>query len=234
MFMVRWFLSDKSKNSPSNPDSKGFGHSLMTKAQSNPNSAGPGPGTMTTMPFNSKQSELNDINIPMPGGAMNIILGYAECDNTVEEKGTVSLVSNLFNSVKTKRLTDLKTLLLASVDGRPDEVKALLKKDSSLLEENELVTVTSLTGYQFCMRPFEAAWSVDDTEIAQEMRDFFADKKEADRQYEAQHPKGWQQAEEEKWKPIFQQRDKLICAIRDIKEAGLWPFLKFQAKVKSS
>ncbi|MHB1949056.1 MAG: hypothetical protein ACYCQI_13190 [Gammaproteobacteria bacterium] len=174
-------------------------------------------------PFDIESKEKQETHVPV--GIMNITLGYEGSDPVSGDAG-VPLVSTLFNSIKIQKLARLRTLLTAIVSGDPDGAKAILKKDPSLRLEKlaEGDFVTSLTGHQFNLTPYQAALAVDDTQMAEMVRAFFVelrDEEEANRQYDEQCPKGWEAAEEEKWKPIFQQRDRLINAIRDSTEGDI-------------
>ena len=86
------------------------------------------------------------------------------------------------------------------MNGRPDEAKAILDRDSSLvLERLEVVeVVTALSGHQFNLQPYQAALSVGDMQMAEMVKSYFVtlkEEREADRQYDEQHPKGWIDAE---------------------------------------
>ena len=160
-----------------------------------------------------------------PVDLVNIMLEYADYDHE-SGRGEVPLVSTLFNSIKTQKSVRLKKLLTAIVSGNPDEARALLDKDPSLvldqLEEKEVVIAP--TGHQFNLKPYQAALSVDDTQMAELIKSYFKDEKEADRQYEEQCPEGWMDAEQKKWQPLFEQLNKLTLTIRgskdDLKSSG--------------
>jgi hypothetical protein len=165
-----------------------------------------------------------------PVDVMNIMLEYDDF-NKVSGRATVPLVSTLFNSIKTQKLARLRTLLTAIVNGNPDEAKVILDKDPSLLYEKleEKEFVTALSGHQFNLKPYQAALAVGDTQMAaMVIKPYFTklqDEKEADRQFNEQFPNGWEQAykqaEEKEWKPIFEQRDTLLRAIRDSKTGDI-------------
>lgn len=173
----------------------------------------------------SKMESKEDKETGVPKGVLNIILGY-EGSNTVTGDAQVPLVSTLFKSIKTRKLELLRKLLSAVVLGQPIEAEAILKKDPSLLLEQleEKDFVTSPTGHKYNLKPYQAALAVDDTQMAEMIKRYFAmldDEKEANRQYDEQYPKGWKKAEEKKWKPIYKQLDKLVQAIRDSKAGVL-------------
>ncbi|MHB1948551.1 MAG: hypothetical protein ACYCQI_10620 [Gammaproteobacteria bacterium] len=171
--------------------------------------------------FDTDIKEAEKITAPL--GVVNTMLGYEGSSNAVRRTaaGTaVSLVSTLFNSIKTLRLRELLT---AIVSGDPTKAKAILEIDPSLLREKleEKEFVLAPTGHKFNLKPYQAALAVDDTQMADMIKSYFAklgDEKEADRQFDEQHPKGWEAAETEKWKPVFEQRDRLLDAICDSKE----------------
>ena len=152
----------------------------------------------------------------------NTILEYAD---VMPESGnldrTVSFTpAGLFNSVRTQRL---KALLTAIVSGEPDKAKAILDVDPSLLLEKleEKDYVIAPTGHKFNLKPYQAALAVEDTQMAEMIKPYFAklqNEEEANRQYDEQYPKGWEAAEEKKWSPIFKQLDILLEAIRHGKD----------------
>jgi len=149
----------------------------------------------------------------IPGSLAKIILEYEDSGSTIDNPlVTNSLVSTLFNS-KTQRL---KSLLRHIVSGEPDEAKAILEKDSSLvlgkLEEKDFVTAKS--GHKFNLYPLQAAVSVFDIQMAEMIQSYFFDKKEAYKQLKQCE---WDKKDEEKWEPIFEQRDTLAHTIRDSK-----------------
>lgn len=154
---------------------------------------------------------------------MNIILTYDGGYADVKGHAEAPLVSTLFNTIKTQKLARIRDLLIAIVSGQPDEVKKILDKDPSFLlyetlEEGQFVTAPS--GHKFNLKPYQAALSVDDTQMAKLIKSYFVklgDEKEADRQFYQQCPEGWEIAEKKKWQPIFMQRDKLTLVIRDSK-----------------
>ncbi len=163
-----------------------------------------------------------DASVPAP--IVNIILEYVSPDPMlISSAGSSSLVTTLFNSQKLARL---RTLLTAIVQGQPDEAKKILEKDPTLLfdklDNNEFVT--SRSGHKFNLKPYQAALSVGDTQMADMVKSFFKDEKEADRQFDEQCPKGWEELEEKKWSPIFEKLDKLVpiigAAKADITSSG--------------
>ncbi|MHB1949461.1 MAG: hypothetical protein ACYCQI_15285, partial [Gammaproteobacteria bacterium] len=162
--------------------------------------------------------------ITAPLGVVNTMLGYEGSKIAHGTAGTaVSLVSTLFNSIRWVRLRELLT---ATVSGDFDKAKAILDIDPSLLREKleEKDFVTAPTGHKFNLKPYQAALAVDDTQMADMIRPYFAklgDEKEADRQYDEQCPQGWEGAEEKKWDPIYRQQEKLARAIRDRKADDL-------------
>lgn len=161
-----------------------------------------------------------------PLGLINDILGYADLKNVNGNLDrTISFApDSLFNSFRTQRL---KALLTAIVSGEPDKAKAILDVDPSLLLEKleEKDSAIAPTGHKFNLKPYQAALAVDDTQMAEMIKPYFAnklqDEKEADRQFDDQCPAEGKRAEEikkaeqEKWAPFFDQRKKLLDAIRD-------------------
>ncbi len=162
-----------------------------------------------------------------PAPIINLILEYEGTvivtdTSKITNQSNVLLEPTLFKSFKIQKLARLKTLLETIVSGKPDEAQAILEKDPSLLyeklEEKEFVTAPS--GHKFNLKPYQAALSVDDTQMAEMIKSFFTklqDEKEADKQFDEQCPKGWEEAEKKKWKHIFKQHDKLLHAIRNSK-----------------
>jgi hypothetical protein len=160
---------------------------------------------------------------------INIILGYAGLDPVSGGHGDVPLVSTLFNSIKTQKLTRLRMLLTATVSGMPDEIKKILEEDPSLAstkwEEKE--NIIALSGHQFNrITPYQAALSVGDTQIAALIKSYFDNEEEADRQFNEQCPKGWEKPEEEeaKWQRILQHLAQVllpaICESKEIISSG--------------
>ncbi|MHB1947433.1 MAG: hypothetical protein ACYCQI_04895 [Gammaproteobacteria bacterium] len=147
--------------------------------------------------------------ITTPLGVVNKMLGYEGSKSVSDAAGTaVSLVSTLFNSIKSQRLARVRDLLTAIVSGNPDKVRVILEEDSSVLleklEEKEFVIAP--TCHKFNLKPYQAALSVDDTQMAEMIKPYFSrlgDEKEADRQYEEQYPQGWKEAEEKKMETDF-------------------------------
>ncbi|MEO8402860.1 MAG: hypothetical protein ABI597_13895 [Gammaproteobacteria bacterium] len=155
-----------------------------------------------------------DASVPAP--VVNIILEYVSPDPVlISGGGSGSLVNTLFNSIKLQRLARLRTLLTAIVQGQPDEAKKILEKDPTLLDEKleEKEFVTSRSGHKFNLKPYHAALSVGDTQMADMVKSFFTDEKEADRQFEEQCPKRWEELEDKKWSPIFEKLDNLVLII---------------------
>ncbi|MHB1947667.1 MAG: hypothetical protein ACYCQI_06090 [Gammaproteobacteria bacterium] len=173
--------------------------------------------------FDTDIKEAEKITAPL--GVVNTMLGYEGSDPVSGDAG-VPLVSTLFNSIKTHKVVRLRTLLTAIVSGDPVKAKGILEIDPSLLRETleEKDFVTAPTGHKFNLKPYQAALCVDDTQMADMIKPYFAklgDAKEADRQFDEQCPKGWERAEEKKWEPIYKQHDKLAFAIRDRKDGDL-------------
>jgi hypothetical protein len=176
--------------------------------------------------FNTDLKEAQVIADPtVPVNVTNIMLGYDGCDN-VSGHAVAPLVSTLFNTIKTQKLARLRVLLTAVVSGDPDKAKAILEQDPSLLyeklEEGQFVTAPS--GHKFNLKPYQAALSVDDTQMAEMVKSYFAklhDEKEADKQFGEQCPKEWETAEEKKWKPILDQHDNTLRTICDSKNGDI-------------
>ena len=99
----------------------------------------------------------------------------------------------------------------------------ILDQDPSLVLEKlpEPKFVTAPTGHKFNLKPYQAALSVDDTQMAKLIKSYFKDEKEAARQYDEQCPEGWEKTEEKKCRPIFEQLNKLTLAIRDSKTGDM-------------
>ena len=125
-----------------------------------------------------KQAE----KIIAPLGVVNAMLGYEGSTRVRGVAGAaVSLVATLFNSIKIQRL---RTLLTVIVSGKPDEAKAILEIDPSLLREKleEKDFVAAPTGHKFNLKPYQAALAVEDTQMAAMIKCYFAklqDEKEA-------------------------------------------------------
>lgn len=184
----------------------------------------------TTTSGNAVQLEPDDTNVP--GGVMNIMSGYIFGEDKVSghaSQSTVPLVFTL-SKIKAEQLARLRTLLTALVNGNPTDAKVILDKDPSLLYEQlgENEFVTSLSGHKFNLKPYQVPFAVGDSQMGALVKSYFVerkDEKEADRQFNEQFPNGWEQAykqaEEKEWKPIFEQRDRLLRAIRDSKKGDI-------------
>ncbi len=169
--------------------------------------------------------------IQMPAPLLDLIAEY-EHEHKKEGiktgvQGNALLVSTLFNTIKTRTLAPrVRDLLTAIVSGEPDKVTAILDNDPSLLYEKlegeQFVTAPS--GHKFNVKPYQAALSVDDTQMAKLIKPYFVklgDEKEADTQFDEQYPKGWEETEKKKWQASFEQLNKLTLAIRDSKPGDI-------------
>ncbi|MHB1949332.1 MAG: hypothetical protein ACYCQI_14600 [Gammaproteobacteria bacterium] len=171
-------------------------------------------------PFDIESKEKQETHVPV--GIMNITLGYEGSDPVSGDAG-VPLVSTLFNSIKTQKLARLRTLLTAIVSGDPATAQRILQQDPSLrlekLEEKD--AVTSLTGHRFNLTPYQAALAVEDIQMAEMIKSIFVelkDEDEANKQYDEQR---LTESEKARWKPIFEQRDKLLRVIRYSKKGDI-------------
>lgn len=168
--------------------------------------------------INSATSEATTGEVEIPADVVNIMLKYADCSEQAPGHGSVPLVSTLFNSVKKQKL---RTLFTAGLSGNLDEVKAIVDKNPSLLleklDEKECMTIQGLSGHKASITFYRTVLATEDTQMAEWLKAKLievAGKEEADAQYNAQFPKGWEALEEKRWEPLFKQLDIVTQAIR--------------------
>lgn len=141
-----------------------------------------------------------------------------------EEKAPGSVSHAFFKKPSTRSLPKdaegyFQDLLQHIAMGNPAGVEEILKNRSPLVLYPG--QVTDEAGKTMQGTPYQIALAVEDTQMAALLKkciiDVMGDKegvKEADAQYRAQFPEGWEKQEEQSWAPIFAQLDTLTQAIR--------------------
>lgn len=102
------------------------------------------------------------------------------------------------------------------VCGNPDQVSAILEKSIFLLEGTG--TAINDAGYTITAMPYRAALCSEDPQMVAIVQKYlidFAGSAEADDQWNAQFPAGWEKAEKVRWQPLFNQLKILDRAIRN-------------------
>jgi len=123
-------------------------------------------------------------------------------------------IKKLFNHIVEGEMAEVEKMLktnphLASIAWRGEEAKE--EKTVIRNKAGQRILAQGKTAYQLAL-------GEEDTQMAKFIKDRIvevASEEEADRQFRAQFPEGWEEAEEKAWKPLFTQLTALNDAIRD-------------------
>ena len=182
--------------------------------------------------------------VEMPGNVLAITLDYALLPEGLNQQnqdhqdklkkasfanklsnGALPVVETIYENIRRKRLGDLSDLHISILSGTdPNELMKQIDQDPTLLlaklEEKECTGVRGLSGHPASVTLYRTALATEDTQMAEKLRAKLievAGEKEAEAQYSAQYPEGWEALEEKRWKPMFKQLEVVTQAIRDAK-----------------
>ncbi len=190
----------------------------------------------------------------VPGRLVGITLDYALLPEKKEKdqltasyckilpEANIHYVNTIHACIRQKCLGDLHRAILS---GDLKTLEEQIKQDPKLLleklEEKECMTIQGLSGHKASVTLYRTALATEDTQMAEMIKAKLievAGKEEADAQYNAQFPKGWELLEEKRWKPMSKQLDVVTQAIRyakpdDIVSSG-YPEYKLTVKDRSN
>ncbi len=152
-----------------------------------------------------------DINNSSLGSFARTSLFANHLAQPVLDQRLMNELKELFGHIREGNFIEVKKML----DANP---RLSLAKWKAAKEEEKIITnkadqriyVEGKTGYQFAL-------GEEDTEMAKIFKEAIlkvADIDEANKQFGAQYPDGWEKDEEKEWKPVFAQLEMLTQAVR--------------------